>query len=72
MSYNGLLSQPSKLMTRVRLPSSALRSSPKWRAFFMPKSLCYKDLSVLRERFLRVFLAVFFTYSFYTLFYTVS
>lgn len=25
MSYNGLLSQPSKLMTRVRLPSSALK-----------------------------------------------
>ena len=27
MSYNGLLSQPSKLMTRVRLPSSALKKA---------------------------------------------
>ncbi|WP_273464482.1 hypothetical protein, partial [Treponema berlinense] len=33
-SYNGSLSQPSKLMTRVRLPSTALKTPEKNQEFF--------------------------------------
>ena len=34
-SYNGSLSQPSKLMTRVRLPSAALETYSICRSFFL-------------------------------------
>ena len=43
MSYNGLLSQPSKLMTRVRLPSSAL-NLPKTGRFFYCRMIFNKFL----------------------------
>ncbi len=35
LSYNGSLSKPSKLMTRVRLPSAAEKSWYEYRLFFI-------------------------------------
>ena len=51
MSYNGLLSQPSKLMTRVRLPSSALKKLIDKMSFFLFKSSFYKDLDKKMQAF---------------------